>query len=293
MGETQVQSPGTAPQPGILKRIMSRVRSTNDVHDHQHHNTYHAVYNTSSTSSTSNSNSTNGFNSGPREGYRRRTPSFKNSFSGGSAILTGSPNSSTPGASPFGKAHSRSKSLSRRAGAQANYPSPNPKIHTEAPLSRELWEDAYDSLRLDPSTSSLVVTYESIISQELPDDLKLLSHGTLSPGTSEADKERRMELMSAIVSAKMNKRRGSKTSQASEMPKVVLEHSKKTVEGVWDEFPSAALAWAGICTLTPVNTPFPCPTFTYRTSSLRELICSSSSNPSSSTKNSTRAWSTS
>lgn len=129
------------------------------------------------------------------------------------------------------------------------------KTTKEVALSRELWEEAYDSLRLNPSTTSLVVTYEAIISQELPDEVKAVVHGQLSP--SDGDRERRMELMSAIVGAGLGKRRGSRgVGGVEDMPRVVLECSKRMVERAWDEFPSAALAWAGLCTLTPVSLPF-------------------------------------
>lgn len=220
MADTQVHAP-TPRHPGVFKRIISRVRNNNDIHGHGGH--YHVDED---------------FN------YGRRTPSFKSSFRGN----TSSP---TRAGSTSSTRHKRKISLAARSGASVNYPASNPQIHPEAPLSRELWEEAYDTLRLDPNTSNLVVTYESIVSKELPDDLKMLAHSALTP--SDGDKDKRMEFMNAIVSAKMNKRRGSKASQSSEMPRVVLEHSQKTVEAVWDEYPSAALAWAGLCTLTPVS----------------------------------------
>ncbi|CAI6101226.1 hypothetical protein V2G26_000279 [Clonostachys chloroleuca] len=120
----------------------------------------------------------------------------------------------------------------------------------EIALSRELWDEAYDALRLDPSTKSLVVTYEAIISQELSDDLKLATRSTLSP--PEGDTNRRMELMSAITRAGLSKRKGSKPSQADDVPKILLDSTRRTVETAWDEYPSAALAWSGLSILTPL-----------------------------------------
>ena len=129
--------------------------------------------------------------------------------------------------------------------------SPTKKVHPEAKLSRELWDEAYDALRLDPSTSSLVVTYESIISQELPDDLKAAAHATLSPASGDTD--HRMNLMTEIARAGLRKRRGSKTSQVEDIARTFLEQSKRIVEAQIDDFPVAALSWSGICVLTPVS----------------------------------------
>lgn len=230
MADTQIHAP-VAQHPGIFKRIISRVRHTNDMHHpHSHTSQYHHHH-------LSHYDLDDDFSHG------RRTPSFKSSFRGAAS-------SPTRAGSTSSTRHKRKVSLAARAGASVNYPASNPQIHPEAPLSRELWEEAYDTLRTDPNTANLVVTYESIVSKELPDDLKMVAHSSLTP--ADGDKDRRMELVNAIVSAKMNKRRGSKASQTSEMPRVVLEHSQKTVEAAWDEFPSAALAWAGLCTLTPL-----------------------------------------
>lgn len=232
MAETQVQLQA-AHHPGIFKRIISRVRHNNDTH--LQHGQYHVDDDFS-------------------HGAGRRTSSFKSSFRGNTSSLTRT-------GSATSTRHKRKVSNATRAGASVNYPAPNPRVHTEAPLSRELWEEAYDSLRLDPNTSNLVVTYESIVSKELPDDLRMAAHSSLTP--PDGDMDRRMELMNAIVSAKTNKRRGSKASQTSEMPRVVLEHSQKTIEAVWDEFPSAALAWGGLCTLTPVSNTRAFPSFLF------------------------------
>ncbi len=123
--------------------------------------------------------------------------------------------------------------------------------HPDAKVSRELWDEAYDSLRSDPSTMSLVVTYESIISQQLPDDLKLAAHGSLS--STDGETGHRLDLMKAIASVGLNKRRGSRTSQVDEISWAILDQSKNSIERQLVDFPSASLAWSGICTLSPVS----------------------------------------
>lgn len=126
---------------------------------------------------------------------------------------------------------------------------------SDTALSRVLWDEAYDNLRLDPSTSSLVVAYEAIISQELPDDLKFSAHSRVSlPREGDLETcDRRRELMIAILRAGLNKRRGSKASQVDDMARQLLTCVKGKVESAWGEFSSAATAWSGLCTLTPVS----------------------------------------
>lgn len=208
------------PRPGVLKRLVSRVRSNSDIHRADPYNTSPPVSNGIQRSTTS--TTTHDRNRGRAPSFR--TPSFK----------VGSANSASSSPPAGGKKFSVS----------SNRP------HPEAGLSRELWDEAYDALRLDPSTSSLVVTFESIISQELPDDLKNVVHATLSPPDGNTD--RRMDLMAAITSAGLSKRRGSKASQVDDSARIILEQSKFIVESELDNFPSAALAWSGICTLTPL-----------------------------------------
>lgn len=237
----QIEQPAThgGGGAGIFKRLVSRVRA-NSAEDRSRSDSV----NSSSSSNGHNSPPPNGAAAlAPTERSRTRTPSFKTpSFKIG---VNPSNNSSgcSQSASPFGKKGSVSSVASTRS-----------HHHPEAPLSRELWDEAYDNLRLDPSTSNLVVTYEAIVSQELPDDLKLAAHSILSPPASDGGASRRMDLMQAIANRGLNKRRGSKTSHVDDSAHYVLEHTKRTVEDILDDFPSAALSWSGFLTLTPVST---------------------------------------
>ena len=210
--------------PGVLKRIFSRVRSSHDLRSRG--SSPIAI----PTKSNGNGNSTRNTN-GSYDRSRGHSSSFK-----APSLKVGSSNSSS---SPARKKASVSSALP----------------HPEAGLSLQLWDEAYDSLHFDPNTMSLVVTYESIISQELPDDLKVAVHGTLS--LPDGGTDRRMDLMTTIASAGLSKRRGSKTSQVDDTARQILDHSKRIVDAQLDDFPSAALAWSGLCTLTPVCTEVP------------------------------------
>ncbi|KAF4121417.1 hypothetical protein GMORB2_1824 [Geosmithia morbida] len=120
----------------------------------------------------------------------------------------------------------------------------------QATLSRDLWDEAYDRLRLDRNTAGLVVTYEFIVSQELPDELKAIARGVLS--SADGDTDRRAEFMTAIARTGLAKRRGSKTSQVDDVSRMVVEYSKRAVAVELNEYPATALAWSGVCVLTPL-----------------------------------------
>ncbi|KND92548.1 hypothetical protein TOPH_02895 [Tolypocladium ophioglossoides CBS 100239] len=119
-----------------------------------------------------------------------------------------------------------------------------------AAASLGLWNAAYDALRDNPGCVGLVVAYETIISQELPDSLKLGGANSSFRGKTP---EQRRELLSAIAAAGLRKRRGSKASLADDASRRVLDAAKEAVEGLWPAYPAAAVAWAGFCTLTPVR----------------------------------------
>jgi hypothetical protein len=111
-----------------------------------------------------------------------------------------------------------------------------------------LWDEAYDSLRLKPKTTSLVTTYESIIAQELPDNLKTSVNSNLSSD----DPSRRLELLEIIATNGLKKRRGSNNSSVNESVKVFVNEFKELIEEAWERYHATPLAWAGICTMTPV-----------------------------------------
>lgn len=118
-------------------------------------------------------------------------------------------------------------------------------------MSLELWDEAYDALRLNPKTSSLVQAYESIIAQELPDHMK--SGMGMSATLSDGSKQKRLELLETIATAGLMKRRGSNNSSVNDGVRHLLNEFKQLVEGVWDDYPGTAVAWAGVCTMTPVR----------------------------------------
>lgn len=117
------------------------------------------------------------------------------------------------------------------------------------PISLEIWNTAYDDLRNNTGTSGLVQAYESIISQELPNDQKQGMNTALSVHTP----EKRLELMTTIATAGVEKGLGSKASQVDESARKILDYAKETIGSLLSEYRSTPLAWAGFCTLTPVS----------------------------------------
>lgn len=111
-----------------------------------------------------------------------------------------------------------------------------------------LWDEAYDSLRLKPKTTSLVTTYESIIAQELPDNIKNSVNSALSSDSP----VRRLELLEIIATNGLKKRRGSNNSSVNESVKLFVNEFKESIEESWGRYRATPLAWAGLCTMTPL-----------------------------------------
>ncbi len=184
-------------------------------------------------------------------------------------------------------------------GRQSSQPHQQETRETAEAL--ELWNEAYDALRDNPSTAGLVHVYEAIISQELPDGLK--TGGLNSSSLEGKSAEQRLELLRAISAAGLRKRRGSKQAAAAAAAQAaagqqaqqqapdedparrMLDEAKDKIESVTSEYPSsAAIAWAGFCTLTPVRySPTLCQTLPPKNPRALTVISrSSSSTPSSS-----------
>ncbi|ATY63788.1 ankyrin repeat domain [Cordyceps militaris] len=141
--------------------------------------------------------------------------------------------------SPRRRTNSPRNSLSSLAAAAAR----------EAGLSLDLWNAAYDSLRDGPSTSGLVLTYESIVSQELPSHMKTGGMTMNFRGRSDED---RLRLLQEIMGAGLGKRRGSRTNQGESQARTTIDAAKAAIDAVVPLYMSSAVAWAGICTMTPL-----------------------------------------
>lgn len=111
-------------------------------------------------------------------------------------------------------------------------------------ISLQTWEAAYDLLKTDSGSTGLVVAYENIISQELCAEQKI--------GGNEIPSEQRLEQMTAIASSGLKKVLSSKSTQV-ESAREILISARDTIDSWLAYYPSAALAWAGFCTLTPVS----------------------------------------
>ncbi|KAG6163608.1 hypothetical protein E4U27_002427 [Claviceps purpurea] len=113
----------------------------------------------------------------------------------------------------------------------------------------DLWNAAYNALRDDRRCAGLVVAYENIISQELPDHLKM---GGLNSSFRGKSADERLSLLQEIAAAGLNKRRGSSTSPADDLAKQILLSARDQVGRVASEYDAAFVAWTGLCTLTPL-----------------------------------------
>ncbi|CAM1505766.1 Fc.00g114030.m01.CDS01 [Cosmosporella sp. VM-42] len=113
-----------------------------------------------------------------------------------------------------------------------------------AQISLELWNSAYDFLKNDSGSAGLVLAYEAIIIQELPKDQKL--------ALSEIPSEKRLEFMHAIALSGLRKGLSSKSSDVDDSAREIIMYARENVESLLDSCPSAAVAWAGICILTPL-----------------------------------------
>ncbi|KAM3528628.1 hypothetical protein NHJ13051_002319 [Beauveria bassiana] len=119
----------------------------------------------------------------------------------------------------------------------------------EASISLSLWNAAYDGLRDGPPTAGLVLAYESIVSQELPNHMKT---GGMSMNFRGLSDDGRLRLLQEIMSAGLAKRRGSRTEQGESQARATIDAAKTAIDAVVPVYMSSAVAWAGICTMTPL-----------------------------------------
>ncbi|KAJ4321212.1 hypothetical protein N0V84_005459 [Fusarium piperis] len=116
----------------------------------------------------------------------------------------------------------------------------------------ELWNAAYDALKKDARSNGLVLAYENIIGHELPEAHRPGHHG--NPNELSMDGERRLELMSMIASSGLNREVSvtSKSDSGDDDAREILVKARSTVASLMPQQPSAAVAFAGICSLTPL-----------------------------------------
>lgn len=143
---------------------------------------------------------------------------------------------SSPKGHPF-----YSKAAGGSSGAKKNHPMGD--------LSLNLWNTAYEALRDSPATGAMVVAYESIISQELPVHLR---SGGMNTSFRNRPEDERLALLTVITKSGLEKRRGSKTSQVDEVSRTIIDEVKGAIGQALAEERATAVAWAGLCTLTPV-----------------------------------------
>lgn len=120
----------------------------------------------------------------------------------------------------------------------------------DAAVSLGLWNAAYDGLRDGPSTAGLVLAYESIVSQELPSHMKTGGMSMNFRGRSDED---RLRLLQEVTAAGLAKQRGSRAERDASQARATIDAAKTAIDAVVPVYMSSAVAWAGICTMTPVS----------------------------------------
>lgn len=121
----------------------------------------------------------------------------------------------------------------------------SPAARADAQASLDLWINSYDYLRDQPGTAGLVMAYEAVVSQELPEHLKV---GGMATTLRDHPDERRFELLTSIATAGIAKRRSTTHGLARQ----IVEEAKDTVDTMLTAYPSSAVAWCGFCTMTPM-----------------------------------------
>ncbi|KAF4974413.1 hypothetical protein FZEAL_8687 [Fusarium zealandicum] len=116
----------------------------------------------------------------------------------------------------------------------------------------ELWNTAYDALKRDTTSAGLVTAYESIIAHALPDALRPDHHGNTNGLPQEG--ERRFELMSMIATSGLSREVSaeSKNDSGDDDAREILVDARATISRMLEKQASAGIAWAGICSLTPL-----------------------------------------
>ncbi|KAM0195205.1 hypothetical protein ACHAPA_000929 [Fusarium lateritium] len=116
----------------------------------------------------------------------------------------------------------------------------------------ELWNAAYDLLKRDNTSSGLVLAYENIISHALPDSLRPGHNG--NPNSLSSESERRTELMMMIAKSGLNRevKETSQTDSGDAAARDNLIQIRSMIASLLDDKPSAGIAWAGFCSLTPL-----------------------------------------
>ncbi|KPM43256.1 hypothetical protein AK830_g3237 [Neonectria ditissima] len=118
-----------------------------------------------------------------------------------------------------------------------------PATKPAAAPETDLWNTAYDALKTNLSTAGLVHAYESILSGNGVDGGPAgLPGGT--PG--------RLEVMTAVVETGLARELSTKSDAGDDMARNLLVDARETVASLLDTHPGAAIAWAGVCSLTPL-----------------------------------------
>ncbi|KJZ68882.1 hypothetical protein HIM_11726 [Hirsutella minnesotensis 3608] len=116
-----------------------------------------------------------------------------------------------------------------------------------------LWNEAYDSLRDGQDTAKLVSAYESIVTRELPKQVRLSGANASFSGCCEQE---RLDLLTTITTASMTKSLDPEADPEEvdlddDTARDMIASTREAVEEQLEEYPATSLAWAGLCTMTP------------------------------------------
>ncbi|RCI15974.1 hypothetical protein L249_3020 [Ophiocordyceps polyrhachis-furcata BCC 54312] len=132
----------------------------------------------------------------------------------------------------------------RRETGSSNQTSP---VVAAAP--KDIWTESYKALRDDRATSELTLTYEDVVSQQLPKQLK---QDRQDAPLRECSDQERFDLLMAITRRSVHKgQTDEQAEQSDDEARAMIASCRKAIDGLMSAQPAFAAAWAGLCSLTP------------------------------------------
>ncbi|RDA86910.1 hypothetical protein CP532_1861 [Ophiocordyceps camponoti-leonardi (nom. inval.)] len=132
-------------------------------------------------------------------------------------------------------------------GGRRDTSSSNQKPVVAAP--KDIWTESYQALRDDQATSELTLTYENVVSKQLPKQLK---QDRQDAPLRDCSEQERSDLLMAITRGSLHKgQTDEQAEQSDDEAQAMIASCRKAVDGLISSQPSFAAAWAGLSSLTP------------------------------------------
>ncbi|RDA90829.1 hypothetical protein CP533_1551 [Ophiocordyceps camponoti-saundersi (nom. inval.)] len=141
-------------------------------------------------------------------------------------------------------------SAKMRGGRSSSRSGSNQSSNNQTPVvstPKDIWTETYKALRDNQATSELTLTYESIISQQLPKQLK---QDRQDAPLRDCSEQERTDLMMAITRGSMHKGQSDEQTDDEEA-QAMLASCRNAIDGLMSAQPAFAASWAGLCSLTP------------------------------------------